>query len=55
MTPCGSNVYTNPPMVIISLSKNILDMGIYMSGDCTFNYHISSLSKKCANLSEWIM
>ena len=23
-----------------------------MSGDCTFNYHIS-LSKKCANLSGW--
>ena len=26
-----------------------------MSGDCTFNYHISSLSKKCANLSGWIL
>ena len=24
-------------------------------GDCTFNYHISSLSKKCANLSGWIL
>ena len=23
--------------------------------DCTFNYHISSLSKKCANLSGWIL
>ena len=26
-----------------------------MSGDCTVNYHISSLSKKCANLSGWIL
>ena len=26
-----------------------------MSGDCTFNYHISCLSKKCANLSGWIL
>ena len=26
-----------------------------MSGDCTFNYHISRLSKKCANLSGWIL
>ena len=34
---------------------NVLDLGIYMSGDCTFNYHISSLSKKCANLSGWIL
>ena len=30
-------------------------VSIYMSGDCTFNYHISSLSKKCANLSGWIL
>ena len=51
MTPCGSNVYTNPNMEIISPSGDVLDMGIYMSGDCTFNYHISSLSKRCANLS----
>ena len=26
-----------------------------MSDDCTFNYHISSLSKKCANLIGWIL
>ena len=55
MTPCGSNVYTNPNIEIISPSMNVLDLGIYMSGDCTFNYHISSLSKKCANLSGWIL
>ena len=55
MTPCGSNVYTNPNMEIISPSMNVLDLGIYMSGDYTFNYHISSLSKKCANLSGWIL
>ena len=55
MTPCGSNVYTNPNMKIISPSMNVLDLGIYMSGDCTYNYHISSLSKKCANLSGWIL
>ena len=32
MTPCGSNVYTNPNMEIISPSINVLDLGIYMSG-----------------------
>ena len=42
-------------MEIISPSGNVLDLGIYMSGDCTFNYHISTLSKKCANLSGWIL
>ena len=55
MTPCGSNVYNKPNMEIISPSINVLDLGIYMSGDCTFNYHISSFSKKCANLSGWIL
>ena len=55
MTPCGSNVYTNPEMEILSPSENVLDLGIYMSGDCTFNYHISSLSNKCTNLSGWIL
>ena len=55
MTSCGSNVYTNPSMGIISPSRNVLDLGVYMSGDCTFNYHISSLSKRYANLSGWIM
>ena len=42
-------------MEIISPSRNVLDLGIYMPGDCTFNYHISSLSKKCVNLSGWIL
>ena len=55
MTPCGSNVYTNPNMEIISPSRNVLELVIYMSGDCTFNDHISSLYKKCANLSGWIL
>ena len=55
MTPGGSNVYTNPNMEIITPSINVIDLGIYMSGDCTFNYHISSLSKKLANWSGWIL
>ena len=55
MAPCGSNVYTNPDMEIISPPGNVLDLGIYMSGGFAFNYHISSLSKKCANLSGWIL
>ena len=46
ITQCGSNVYTNPNMEIITPSRNVLNLGIYMSGDCTFNYDISSLSKK---------
>ena len=55
MTPCGSNVYTYQNMEIIPPSRNVLDLGIYMSGDCTFDYHISSLTKQYANLSVWIL
>ena len=46
MTPCGANVHTNTHMDIIPHSRNVIDLGIYMSGDCTFNYHIYSLSLK---------
>ena len=56
MIPCGSNVHTNPDMEIIPPSGNVLDLVIYMSGDCTSNlFHISCLSKSCANLSGWIL
>ena len=55
LLPFGSNVYTSPTMEIIYQYRNVLDLGNNMSGDCTFNFNISSLSKKCANLSGWIM
>ena len=42
-------------MEIIPPSRNVLNLGNHMSGDCTVNYHVSSLSKKCANLSGWIL
>ena len=31
--PCGSNGYTNPNMEIICSSRNVLDLGVYMSVD----------------------
>ena len=55
MMPCDSNVDNNPTMEIISSSRNVLDLGSYMFNDYTFNFHISSLFKKCANLSGLIM
>ena len=33
MTPCGSNIHINPNMEILSSSRIVLDLGIYMSGD----------------------
>ena len=55
--PTGNkcNVYVNPKMDIIPHSSNVQDLGITMSSDCTFNVHINSLSKRCKNLTGWIL
>ena len=55
MTPCASNVYTNLNMKIISPSRHVLYMGINMYGDCSFNFHVSTLCKKNYNLSGGIV
>ena len=49
------NVYANPNMEIINPSDNVLDLGIFMSGNCSFEFHIQNLCKKCSNLSGWIL
>ena len=55
--PTGNkcNVYFNPKMDIIPHSSNVQDLEITMSTDCTFNVHINSLSKRCINLTGWIL
>ena len=55
--PTGNkcNVYLNPKIDIIPHSSNVQDLGITMSSDCTFNVHINSLSKRCKNLTGWIL
>jgi len=50
-----SNVYTNPNFDIIPPSVNVKDLGVFMSADCSFNFHISDLTKRCSNLSGWIL
>ena len=44
-------MYANPNMEIINPSDNVLDLGIYMSSNCSFEFHIQNLCKKCSNLS----
>ena len=36
----GTNVYVNPDLEIINPTNNVLDLGIFMSGDCSFEFHI---------------
>ena len=49
------NVYINPSMDIIPQSTDVPDLCIIMSKDCSFDSHISSLSRKCKNLAGWIL
>ena len=39
----------------INPSDNVLDHGILMSSNCSFEFHIPNLCKKCSNLSGWIL
>ena len=47
------NVYINPNNDIIPHSENVLDLGITMSSNCSFDAHIDKLSKKMQKLS-WL-
>ena len=49
------NVYINPKYDIIPHSENVLDLGITMSSNSSFDAHINQLSKKCKNLAGWIL
>ena len=40
---------------IISPSSNVLDLGVYMSSNCTFDFHVASVYKRCSNLTGWIL
>ena len=45
------SMYINPSMDIIPQSTDVPDLGIIMSKDCSFDSHISSLSRKCLPLT----
>ena len=49
------NVYAIPNMEIINPSDNVLDLGIFMSSNCSFEFHIQNLCKKCSNMYGWIL
>ena len=44
------NVYANPNMEIIKPSDNVLDLGIFMPSNCSFEFHIQNLCKKMFKL-----
>ena len=55
MSSINTNVYYSPSLDIIKPSENVLDLGITMSRNCSFDVHINILCKKCTDLSGWIL
>ena len=42
-------------MKIINPSDNVLDLGIFMSSNCSFEFPIQNLCKQCSNLFSLIL
>ena len=55
MSAYKSNLYIDPTINIIGPSTHVLDLGVSMSSDCTFNFHIFNLYRRCSNLDGWIL
>ena len=53
--PISQNLYIDPAMNIIGPSTHVRDLGVSMSSNCTFDFHISNLYKRCSKLAGWIL
>ena len=49
------NLCVDPAMNIIGPSTHVVDLGVSMSSDCTFDFHISNLYERFSNLAGWIL
>ena len=55
-TSLSCNVYTSSSLDIIDYSRHVLDLGIYVSSNCSFKFHIiTNLNKITTHLSGWIL
>ena len=57
MSVC-SIAYISPEMNLIAQNEHIKDLGVFMSADCSFDHHISVISKKCSSIgciAGWIL
>ena len=50
-----SNLYIDPAINIIGPSTHVRDLGVSLFSNCTFDFHISNLYKRCSNLAGWIL
>ena len=49
------NIYTNSSFDTINYSRNILDLGINVSNNCSFYFQISNLVKRTKHLTGWML
>ena len=49
------NLYIDCAINIIGPSIHMLDLGVSISSNCMFDFHISNLYKRCLNLVGWIL
>ena len=49
------NIYTHSSFYIITYSRYILDLGINVSSDCSFDFHILNLLKRTKHLTGWML
>ena len=54
-TSFSCNVYTSCSIDIIDYSRHVLDLGIYVSSDCSFEFHITNRNKRTKHLTGWIL
>ena len=55
MSAYKSNLYIDTAMNKIGPFTHVLDLGVSMSSNCMFHFHISNLYKRCSNLAVWIL
>ena len=53
--PVYQTYYLKHAFDIIKPSSEIHDLGVYMSNNSTFDFHVTDLYKRCTNLSDWIL
>ena len=48
-------MYIHPELNIINPYSEIIDLGVYISSKCSFDFHVTYLYTMCSNLSGWIL
>ena len=54
-TSLSCNVYTSSSLDIINYSRYVLDLGMYVPSDCSFEFHITNLYTRTTHLTGWIL